>query len=41
MGWSSYRSPTDPEDGVSEVVYNWLEGGNKKGRAVYSQEPAS
>ena len=30
--WSSYRSPTDPERGgqlfgLSEVVYNWLQGG--------------
>ena len=43
--WSSYRSPTDPERGgqlfgLSEVVYNWLQGGNKDGGAVYSQDAA-
>ena len=42
--WSSYRSPTDPERGgqffgLSEVVYNWLQGGNKDGGAVYSLQP--
>ena len=38
--WSSYRPPTDPEDRLSEVVYNWLQGGNKDGGAVYSQDVA-
>ena len=43
--WSNYRSPTDPERGgqlfgLSEVVYNWLQGGNKDGGAVYSQDAA-
>ena len=38
--WSSYRPLTDPEDSVSEVVYNWLQGGNKDGGAVYSQDAA-
>ena len=38
--WSSYRPPTNPEDSLSEVVYNWVAGGNKDGGAVYSQDAA-
>ena len=34
--WSSYRLLTDPEDSLSEVVYNWVAGGKKDGGAVYS-----
>ena len=39
-GWSHYRSPTDPDASVSEVVCNWVAAGNKEGEAVYSQGPA-
>ena len=38
--WSSYQPPTDLEDSVSEVVYNWVAAGNKEGEAVYSQGTA-
>ena len=39
-GWSHYRSPTDPDASVSEVVCNWVAAGNKEGEAVYSQGAA-
>ena len=42
FGWilEQLPAPHDPEDSVSEVVYNWLQGGNKDGGAVYSQDAA-